>query len=101
MFCSLPKIQPSASQTMGLINKCLLNETSFLSESQAFYFHRRERKGEEERKVGPPKTAQVQRPDRGWHWRCPPLHSPAVLPGLETSPDQPAAGTEYKQIKHT
>lgn len=51
-MCILPSI-PNPTQCQP-INECLLNETSFWSESQVFHFHKREKKGEEESR--PPKT---------------------------------------------
>lgn len=66
----------------SVVSKCLPNETSFWSDCQVLYFHRsegkREERGEDGRKAGPPQTDQVQRPNGKLSWKWSALHGPAV-----------------------
>lgn len=104
-MCILPSTEnPTQCPTLWLVSVYWLK---FLAGQIAkpFIFtgvKRKGRKGEEDRRIaGPPKTDQVQRPNRKLSWKWSALHSPAVLSGLETCWGQLAPGNRMQADHQT
>lgn len=77
-FALHPKFNPV---TNDVVDKCLLKETFFQSDSPALYCHRREGKEGKGGKQGLLKQLNCKDLIEKSSWRWSSLHSPAVLPG--------------------